>query len=97
MISRRQRQRQNRADELPFTGTANFGGQYQHWFHEIGVEMAWKQSLLANANDTVFSLLARYTPLRFIDFTPGVTRGFQLFVLAAIAGRSKRIRLGSAF
>ncbi len=71
---------------LPFTGAANFAGQYQHWFHEIGVEMAWKQSLLANANDTIFALLARYTPLRFLDFTPGVTRVFQLTVLTAIAG-----------
>ncbi len=71
---------------LPFTGAANFVGQYQHWFHEIGVEMAWKQSLLANANDTIFALLARFTPLRFLDFTPGGTKVFQLIVLAAIAG-----------
>jgi hypothetical protein len=70
---------------LPFTGVANFGGQYRHWFHELGVEMAWKQSLLSYANDTIFSLLARYTPLRLLDFTPGVTRIFQLVVSGAIA------------
>ncbi len=70
---------------LPFTGMANFSGQYQHWFHELGVEMAWKQSLLADANDTIFSLLARYTPLRLLDFTPDVTRIFQLIILGIIA------------
>jgi hypothetical protein len=69
---------------LPFTGVSNFSGQYQHWFHEMSVEMAWKQSLLADANDTIFSLLARYTPLRMLDFTPVVTRIFQLIILAAI-------------
>ncbi len=67
-----------------FTGIANFGGQYSHWFHEMGVEMAWKQSLLANENDTIFSLVARYTPLRLLDFTPAVTRIFQLIMLSLI-------------
>jgi hypothetical protein len=70
---------------LPFTGMANFSGQYRHWFHEIEVEMAWKQSLLSNANDTVFSLLARYTPFRLLDLTPKVTRLFQLSILIVIA------------
>lgn len=70
---------------LPFTGVSNFAGQYQHWFHELGVEMAWKQSLLANENDTIFSLLARYTPLRLLDFTPEVTRIFQIAILSVVA------------
>jgi hypothetical protein len=69
---------------MPFTGIANFTGQYQHWFHELTVEMAWKQSLLADANDTIFSLLARYTPLRLLDFTPEVTRIYQFIILIAI-------------
>ncbi|HBZ01087.1 MAG TPA: hypothetical protein DEO84_07185 [candidate division Zixibacteria bacterium] len=69
---------------LPFTGLANFASQYQHWFHELSVEMSWKQSLLASENDTIFSILARYSPLRLLDFTPGVTRIFQLIILALI-------------
>ena len=69
---------------LPFTGLANFTGQYQHWFHELSVEMTWKQSLLASENDTIFSILARYTPLRLLDFTPEVTRIFQMIILALI-------------
>jgi hypothetical protein len=67
-----------------FTGPGNFAGQYQHWFHELSVEMSAKQSLLVSENDTIFSILARYTPLRLLDFTPLATRIFQLLILAII-------------
>jgi hypothetical protein len=70
---------------LPFIGTANFAGQYQHWFHELSVEMNAKQSLLAPANDTIFSILARYTPLRLLDFTPGAVFILQSVVTGLIA------------
>jgi hypothetical protein len=69
---------------LPFTGADNFPGQYRHWFHELSVELSTKQSLLAPENDTIFSVLARYTPLRLLEFTPAVTRGYQLVVLGLI-------------
>jgi hypothetical protein len=67
-----------------FTGPDQFAGQYRHWFHELGVELSAKQSLLASENDTVFSILARYTPFCLIGFTPMTTRLFQLFVLVVI-------------
>ena len=67
-----------------FTGPDNFAGQYRHWFHELSVELSAKQSLLASENDTIFSILARYTPFRLLDFTPMSTRIFQLVILAAI-------------
>jgi hypothetical protein len=67
-----------------FTGPENFAGQYRHWFHELSVELSTKQSLLASENDTVFSILARYTPFRLLDFTPMASRMFQLIILAAI-------------
>jgi hypothetical protein len=70
---------------LPFTGAANFTNQYQHWFHELSIELSAKQSLLADSNHTIFSILARYTPLRLLDFTPEVTKIFQLSITMAIA------------
>ena len=67
-----------------FTGPENFAGQYRHWFHELSVELSTKQSLLAPENDTIFSILARYTPFRLLDFTPITTRIFQFVILTAI-------------
>ena len=69
---------------LPFTGMTNFAGQYQQWFHELSVEMGAKQSLLAPQNDTIFSILARYTPLRLFDLTPVISLIFQLVILGLI-------------
>jgi hypothetical protein len=70
---------------LPFTGAAAFGNQYHHWLTELTTELSTRESLLQNENDTVFSILARYTPFRLLDFTPRITIIFQLVILAMIA------------
>jgi hypothetical protein len=70
---------------LPFTGITNFTGQYHNWLNQLSIEMAAKRSLLSPENDTIFSILARYTPLRFINFTSELTTIFQ-FIITAIVG-----------
>jgi len=58
--------------------------QYYAWFNEIGIEMGHKQELLANANHTIFSVVARFTPLRFILSDPAIVPFYQITVLIAL-------------
>ncbi len=58
-----------------------FTGQNLHWFQEILTELNTKQDLLASGNHTLFSVLARYTPLRWIEWNPKLTLIYQLSVL----------------
>jgi hypothetical protein len=58
--------------------------QHQQWFTELGVELGQKEALTNPGIHTVFSLLARYTPLRLLDFTPFAKMLFQVAVLLAL-------------
>ena len=58
--------------------------QYYAWFNEIGIEMGHKQALLANANHTLFSVIARFTPLRFFLSDPSFTPFYQYAILVAL-------------
>jgi len=58
--------------------------QYYAWFNEIGIEMGHKQALLANANHTLFSVIARFTPLRFFLSDPSFTPFYQFAILVAL-------------
>ena len=59
--------------------------QYQLWFQELQIELSHKQGLLADANHTVFSVVARYTPIRFILTNNIISGIYQLCLLAFIA------------
>jgi hypothetical protein len=61
-----------------------FINQYYAWINEIAVEMGHKQDLLANANHTIFSVIARFTPLRFILTDPGYAPFYQLVILIVL-------------
>jgi hypothetical protein len=58
--------------------------QNRFWLQEIQIEMNSKQDLLAHFNHTIFSVLARYTPLRWVEWTAVSTMVFQLVVLAVL-------------
>jgi hypothetical protein len=58
--------------------------QYQLWFQELAIELSHKQSLFAAANHTIFSVVARYTPLGFLLINPFITRTYQVLMLVAI-------------
>lgn len=61
-----------------------FFSQYYAWFNEIAIEMGHKQHLLANANHTIFSVIARFTPLHIILSEPGFAPIYQSFILIAL-------------
>jgi hypothetical protein len=58
-----------------------FAGQNKYWFKEIITELNTKQDLLAPRNHTLFSVLVRYTPLRWLDWNAQLTLIYQLIVL----------------
>jgi len=58
--------------------------QYQGWFYEMIIELSHKQSLLAKENHTIFSILARYTPLRYTSIVVDHVKMFQGIVLCCI-------------
>jgi hypothetical protein len=68
-----------------FFGPGNVLPQYQGWFQEMAIELSHKQTLLANENHTVFSLIARYTPLRYTRLVVDQVSLFQAMVLSIIA------------
>lgn len=63
----------------------DFIGLYKGWLHELVIEMSHKQSLLQDGNHTVFSVLARYTPIRYLLTTELASQFYQLAVLCIIA------------
>lgn len=61
-----------------------FISQYVAWFNEIEVEMGHKQDLLVNANHTIFSVIARFTPFRYILSDTKFAPFYQLVILLAL-------------
>lgn len=68
-----------------FTGIDNLPGQYSSWFAELAIELSQKQDLLQDGNHTIFSVLARYTPVRFLAMTPMLATVFQSIILMLIS------------
>lgn len=68
-----------------FTGVDNLAGQYSSWFAELAIELSQKQDLLLDGNHTMFSVLARYTPVRFLAMTPMLATVFQPIILILIS------------
>lgn len=62
----------------------SFIGLYKSWFNELLIELGNKQDLFANANHTIFSVLARFTPLKFILNGKIVEKVYQIAILFLI-------------
>jgi hypothetical protein len=60
--------------------------QYQLWMNELSIELSHKQGLLESANHSIFSVLARYSPVALLEMNPTTTYVYQLIVLAIIGG-----------
>lgn len=69
---------------LIFYSFPNFMNQSKLWFEELMIELNNKQDLIQVANHTLFSLFARYTPLRLISFSPVIIKIYQLVILTII-------------
>ncbi|MDX5423158.1 MAG: DUF2029 domain-containing protein [Hymenobacteraceae bacterium] len=57
----------------------------QSWLAELAIELSAKQNLLADANHTIFSVLARVTPIGSLLGSPGAVRVYQVLLLGLIA------------
>ena len=59
---------------------------YISWYQELGIELVSKQDLLSEGNHTIFSILARYTPISYLQLD-GISRNiYQLLILLFIGG-----------
>ena len=56
------------------------------WFHELTVALGEKQELLRAANHTIFSVIARYSPLRLFNLSSTAIAIYQATILFLIAG-----------
>lgn len=59
-------------------------GLYNSWMVELQIELAAKQDLVADANHTIFSVLARYTPIQYFIIHPMTQKLYQLTILGLI-------------
>jgi hypothetical protein len=71
---------------LLYPSAEAFSQLYKSWFQELLIEMEAKQDLLQEGNHTIFSVLARYSPLRYLLQTATAIKVYQLVLLAALAG-----------
>lgn len=62
-----------------------FKGLYASWINELGIELGNKQDLLAAGNHTIFSVLARYTPISLLPIEGSGRWIYQLIILLFIA------------
>lgn len=69
---------------IVFYGWNGLWEQTQLWMHELSIEMSKKQDLLQDANHTIFSVIARYTPLSYFNFSAGFIKIYQLIVLGIL-------------
>lgn len=70
---------------LLFYGSFDFTlQQYQLWINELTIELSHKQGLLDPANHSIFSVLARYSPVQFLSLNVVTTYIYQLMVLMVI-------------
>jgi len=67
-----------------FIGPQKALSQYHGWTRELSIELSHKQDLLEKGNHTVFSIVARYTPLRFTSIVTTYVHYYQLSLLIAI-------------
>jgi len=68
----------------PFYRAPKALSQYHGWTRELSIELSHKQDLLEKGNHTVFSIVARYTPLRFTSIVTTYVHYYQLSLLIAI-------------
>ncbi len=72
---------------------SSFSNLYSNWWNELIIELNTKQDLLADYNHTIFSVLARFTPIKYILINNSARIIYQLTLLTVIGlGMLKYIR-----
>jgi hypothetical protein len=70
---------------LLFYGWQGLISQYSGWIAELAAELGHKQNLLQNGNHTIFSIFARYSPLRLLELSGMVSAVYQFVIVSALA------------
>ena len=60
-------------------------GLYTSWYHELSLELGSKQELMSAGNHTIFSVLARHTPIGYFPLG-GITRNIYQAVVMLMLG-----------
>jgi hypothetical protein len=69
---------------LPFYGSWNvLLSEYTNWYNELLIELGNKQGLFSDGNHTIFSVIARYSPLGVLAGSSPMA--YQLLILGIIA------------
>lgn len=69
---------------LIFYPFKDFLSQNALWFNELVIELGNKQSMLLPANHTIFSVVARFTPISYMTLTPLFVKIYQAIILTII-------------
>lgn len=72
---------------LPFpfyTSIPALKNLYASWLQELFIELQAKQSLIAEGNHTIFSIVARYTPVQYLLTSAAAIKIYQLLLLGII-------------
>jgi len=70
---------------LFYTEHNSYFDLYSSWFTELNIELGSKQDLFAAGNHTIFSILARFTPLGLLPLSGSGKLIYQLIILLALA------------
>jgi len=68
-----------------YSDPGEYFGLFSSWFQELSIELGAKQELVSAGNHTIFSILARYTPLALFPLTGAGQLIYQLLTLLIIA------------
>lgn len=65
---------------------SDFIALYGSWIEELAKELGNKQSLITDGNHTIFSVLARYSPIRMLEMSDTSRYIYQLIIIGMIGG-----------
>jgi len=70
---------------LFYTDSNTYFSLYSSWYAELSIELGEKQDFFAQGNHTLFSFLARFTPIGLIPLAGNAKIVYQLIILLAVA------------
>jgi hypothetical protein len=70
---------------LFYADSSSYFQLYASWYAELGIELGNKQDLFVAGNHTIFSLLARFTPLGLLPLSGSGKLIYQIIIVMIIA------------
>jgi len=70
---------------LFYSDSSTYFSLYTSWYEELSIELGNKLDLLASGNHTIFSFLARFTPLGLLPLSGSSKIVYQISILTVLA------------